>query len=256
MAFIKVKLRLISYFRVSMLFDLVSGFAFIGVNIIFWEIIYGNIDSLNGISKSSVYFYLMYVEFFFMTYMCLFSGFSKLWRLIITGYVDRLLVMPANPYYFIVVDSINLYSLIKLIPMFILGVYAYSIAETKPDLIVVLLGFPLVFISVVVYSLIQFSSSCLAFWIGKSSLVDEVSDQITSITSVPHSVISETLKYSIAVLFPMAIIPTNVAMYFDSPSLIDIIYALTVTLFSLSIWALISKTLWKRGLTIYSSFGG
>ncbi len=254
--FIHIKLQFLSYFRASVVLDLFSGISFILVNVVFWETIYSDLDDLNGISKSSVYFYLMYIEFFFMIYMLCFSGFSKMWRTIIDGRIDRLLVMPVNPVKLMILDGINLPALIKLIPIFFLGAYATFINGSLPSIVMLGIGFLFVILTVVIYGLIQFSASCLAFWIGRSSLVDEVSDQLSSINSVPHSVLSNSLKYGVALFLPFAALPTDIVLFFDGASRWPVVWSIAITLLSLGLWICISSIAWSRGRKIYTSFGG
>ena len=126
-SFIKVKMRNVTYFKTSLIFDLMSTASFILVNLVFWDVIYGKVDNIGGLTKSSMYYYLFLVEIFHIMYMGFFSGSSKVWREIIPGNIDKFLILPRHPFYSIMCNGIDPFTILKSIPL-IFGMFVLVIS--------------------------------------------------------------------------------------------------------------------------------
>lgn len=254
--YFSTQIRLLTYYRTSLVFEILASGSFIVVNVIFWNAVFSKTDSLYGLSLGSLYLYLIFIESFMVIYAFLFLGYSKLWRRIISGGIDILLLSPRNPFFQIMCESINPSSLIKLVPIFILMVYTVFIQGFELNAFSIFIGGLLVIFSAIVFALIQFSSSTLAFWIGRSTIIDEISDQLTSTQQVPHVVFQTSVKYIIAIAIPLSIGPTNAVIYNEGYSAVVLVWAGLAILFSLVLWSLLAYFLWTNGLKRYHSYGG
>jgi ABC-type uncharacterized transport system permease subunit len=253
--YLRVKLLMLVYYRTSFLFEILASGAFLLGNIIFWKTVFLKTETVSGLSIGQMYVYLVLIETFAVIYGTFFSGFSKLWRRIVSGDIDILLVSPRMPYFQIFCEGLRPIMLLRFIPVTFLAILTtvYFPVNISPWLL--LLGLGLVFISVFIYSLIQFTASCLSFWIGRSTLVDEISDQLPSIQQVPHNVFSVTLRFAIAIVLPLAIGPTQIVMA-EHGDMTSIFATVTVLLISAVLWGLIAYVSWVSGLKRYTSFGG
>lgn len=254
--YLRVKLRAMAYFRTSLIFEMLASGTFLFVNIVFWNTIFFRTDTVAGLSQGDIYMYLVLIEYFAVIYAFSFSGYSKLWRLVISGELDILLLSPRVPYFYLLCENLRPVVLLRMVPVLALAAFTLSYMEANVSLLAIVFGLVLVAASVFVFSLIQFSSSCLSFWFGRAALVDEIADQLTAIQRVPHSVFSTGVKFAIAIILPLAIGPTQAVLFQQMRDPMMLVNASAVIVGSALLWGGLSYVAWVNGLRRYTSFGG
>lgn len=250
------KIKVLVHYRASLLLELLATGSYLFISLVFWEVVFLRVDTVGGLSKPAVYFYIILIEVFHTLYKTFFSSFSKTWRTIIDGTLDKYLILPRTPYYTLLCEGINPMALSGVVPIGFLLAYWVWVIGGDFDALALGAGVVFVTLGVFIFSLIQFTFSAFAFWVGRSAVLDELSDKLTAVQSVPHVVLPNIIKYALAVILPFALGPTNAALFYQDADIQSLGWAALTLTGSLALWLTIAWWIWTRGLNRYVSYGG
>ncbi|NUJ33013.1 ABC-2 family transporter protein, partial [Pseudoalteromonas sp. 2103] len=120
--YIKTKLQ----YRTDLVVEFLSDLMFQGVNLIFILVVFGHTQLLNGWTRDEIIF----IYGFFLIPFALFASFFNIWdfneRYIVRGEMDRVLTRPVHSLFQIVLERMELESLLGGITGFIVMGYAAS----------------------------------------------------------------------------------------------------------------------------------
>lgn len=220
-------------------------------NILFWQIIFANVDSIAGWSKGQVFvlqgfFFLLDFVIWGIFYGSLMSFPRRIHR----GQLDFALTKPVNTQYLTSFHSYNLNHITNLIlgiSTIWYGLNLAGITPTAQDLLVAFIAFTLA--SVFIYAW-YYSTVCLAFWIGRLHNVVYLFPSFRSFTRVPLP----AYRGIIGIIFTF-VVPIALVASLPSESLFgDRSYSLIVFLGIFAFISLkMSNLILKNGLKRYSS---
>ncbi|WP_126992742.1 ABC transporter permease [Thermosipho globiformans] len=254
---VELSLRRLLYFRISTLFNVLGNALFLIVNILFWKIIYTNIEVFNGWTLEQMYLFTAFSEFFHIFTMIFFPVAGKLWKFIYTGKLDTYLTKPLEPYVLINILYIRLENIFNAIPSIIWIIIIINFYKIKLDVISFFIALLFNFVAVFIYSLIQMSTSTVSFWFGKISAIDELSDSLAMLVNYPHTIFPFFIRVFMITLLPFGYASTVPAFVTLKMNYIGTFWALLLgAVFSIMMWIAIFKILWKLGMKRYESYGG
>ncbi|MFH0986933.1 MAG: ABC-2 family transporter protein, partial [Candidatus Micrarchaeota archaeon] len=84
-------------YRMSFFLSLVSAFAFILVNLFFWNVIFGKVANINGWTIGQIFLIQAFFSLFTGIFYTFFNGANHISEIIVEGEIDSLLTKPVNP---------------------------------------------------------------------------------------------------------------------------------------------------------------
>ncbi|WP_125783131.1 ABC transporter permease [Pseudoalteromonas rubra] len=254
--FLRINFQRYSYYRVSLFLDMLASAVFIIFNLAFWDVIFSRTETFGNLTQGDIYIFLAMVELLCILEMAFFNQFGKVWDYIISGELDKLLIMPVNPVFYLLCRTIHPWNLIKAIPVILIMVVAAYEQGVEFHVSSALVAIATVVFATVIYAVIQLTTSCLAFWFGKISVIDEVSDNLHLLNKVPHVIFSNKTKWAIAVIAPLGLATTDAMLFIKEMDWQAISVALGIMTLSLALWVGLCATLWHFGRCRYNSYGG
>ncbi|RZQ53814.1 hypothetical protein C1E23_06970 [Pseudoalteromonas phenolica] len=254
--FLRINFQRYSYYRMSLFLDMMASAVFILFNLAFWDVIFERTETFGHLTQGDIYIFLAMVELLCILEIAFFNQFGKVWDYIITGELDKLLIQPVNPVFYLLCRTIHPWNLIKAIPVILimaLAAYEQGVVFHLSSIVVAL---TVVVFATVVYAFIQLTSSCLAFWLGKISFIDEVSDNLHLLNKVPHVIFSNKVKWIIGVIAPLGLATTDAMLFIKEMDTQAILISLGIMLMSLLLWVGLFTALWHTGRCRYNSYGG
>lgn len=224
----------------------------IAVSIIFFNLIFANVQSLGGWSYWQVLFLYAYAK--------VLVGLHQSWTrlgirsmaesMIRQGDLDFYLTKPVNAMFLVSISKPRIYSLLNASFSIALGVYAllhtdvqFSIINTFWFIIVGILGF-------ILYYFLQFLTVIPVFWLIRLWSLRDIINRLSQFSRYPAGVFSRSMKALLFVFFPvLATTYVPVSMLFEKPDWKIILYMFVITV----VFAIITTSFWKLGLRKYGS---
>lgn len=256
LAFLKINFRRYSYYRMSLFLDMLASAVFIIFNLVFWDVVFSKTDKFGSLTQGDIYIFLALVELVCILEITLFNQFGKAWDYIVTGELDKLLIQPVNPIYYLLCRTVHPWNIIKAIPVvtiLIIAAYQQGIVFTWLNIMIAAL---MVLFATTVYAFVQLASSCLAFWLGKISVIDELSDNLHLLNKVPHVIFSNEMKWLIGFIVPLGLATTDAMLFIKQMQFSDLMISLLIMSGSLLLWICCCLGLWHFGRCRYNSYGG
>lgn len=242
-------------FRTSFILDILASLAVVSVNVVFWQIIYGRVSHLPGFTIGQTFLFLFFVELFFSLSMSVFVGSGKFWGSINTGRLDVYLARPGDPRVLLTLISMRLENLLRAVPsLLLLLVLALShgailtLGGLLAALVITVLG-------AVTYAFLQMAGSWVAFWAGRTQVLDELTDSLTELTRYPHTIFPKAVQFFLMTALPFGYAGTQPALLAAASPQLLLLGTLAAAGVAL-IWLAIQNLLWKKGLKVYESSNG
>ncbi|QTL36460.1 ABC-2 family transporter protein [Pseudoalteromonas viridis] len=256
LTFLRINFQRYSYYRMSLFLDMLASAVFIIFNLAFWEVIFSKTDSFGHLTQGDIYIFLAMVELLCILEIAFFNQFGKVWDYIVTGELDKLLIQPVNPIFYLLCRTIHPWNLIKALPVVLIMAYAAYEQGVVFHISSVLVAITTVVFATLVYAFIQLTTSCLAFWLGRISLIDEVADNLHLLNKVPHVIFSNKVKWTIGLIAPLGLATTDAMLFIKEMDGQAVAISLGIMACSLALWAGLFATLWHFGRCRYNSYGG
>ncbi|HCZ06114.1 MAG TPA: hypothetical protein DHV12_03090 [Thermotogae bacterium] len=254
---IGLSFRRLLYFRASTLFSILGNALFLLVNILFWRVIYTNIEVFNGWTIGQMYLFTAFSEFFHVFTMMFFPVAGKLWRLIYTGRLDTYLTKPVEPYVLMNILNIRMENIFNAVPSVLWIFILINFYKLRLDILSFLMALLFNLLAVIVYSLIQMSTSTASFWFGKITAIDELSDSLVMLVNYPHTIFPLYIRILMITILPFGYASTIPALIALKMGYIGTLPSLILgAIFTIVLWLSIFKLLWKLGMKRYESYGG
>lgn len=248
------ELRRLSYYRVDFLIDVFSKIAYLVLNLFFWYVVYDTGYIMEGWDYSSMIAFIAFSELFYGLDNAIFSMSSRFWRYIYSGALDNALTRPIDPRLRFVILNID-YT--ELLLSFVEFIVLLCVSGRIFDPIRILWGIVWVILANIILTLMRLCGSYIAFWHGKMNAVSEISDCLTSFNKYPLTIMPKTVVILFKFIVPFYFFSTfSAELVCSELTKGDIMVAVVGTVCTSSIWIVINKILWKKGLERYESING
>ena len=242
------------HFRGSFALDVIASSTFALTSIAFWSILYSNVSAVPGWTLGQVFVLLAWIEMFFALERGLFIVSGKAWTLINNGTLDRFLVRPIDARLMITALTLRTENIFRAIPSIVLLFVLAQLNGATFDLATTFLGFLVVLIAAITYAAIQAVGSYTAFWIGRSRVIDELTDQAAMLAQYPITVFPRAIQLILVTILPFALAGSAPALITTSAVSTAVVFAIAI---STSIaWITIQNIVWRKGIRRYDSYGG
>ncbi|MCP8970962.1 ABC transporter permease [Ectobacillus ponti] len=208
--YMKTKLQ----YRGDLIVGLLSDMMFQAVNLIFILVVFGHTQELKGWSREEVIF--MYG--FFLVPFALFSAFFNIWdfndRYIVKGEMDRILTRPIHSLFQVVLERMELESLLGGLT----GLIIMGYASLKLGLVFQWYDIPLFLVMVaggaLVYGGIFVSLASIGFWSDARSSIMPLMYNIGNYGRYPVNIYNKVIRFMLTWVLPFAFVGVYPASYF------------------------------------------
>lgn len=253
-AMIKMEINKAIQFKVNTLFEILTSFFYLLINLFFWKILFNLGYVLPGWTYNDTIVFIAFSELFFGLQGAIFSSLSRFWTVIISGQLDVMLVRPFDSRIRTAVLNIDYIELIKTM-LFFTVLLIYS--QKHINLIWLIIAITVCLISLYVFSLIQLTISYLAFFFGKVEAFNELSDSLTVINKYPVTILPKKIFNILRLILPFlffSTFPSQIANQLLTPN--AALFGVIGLMVNLIIWSIINNITWKKGLRRYESYNG
>lgn len=228
----------------------VADLVWVLVELAFFEVIYSNTAAINGWTRDQVYFFLG-------VFICSDSLFTIFFQrafwvfpfMVNQGDLDVLLTKPVSALFLATFRDINFSQTINMaLGAWIVNHYGAS-AGFQGGAYWLLLVF-WIFVGLLAQYLLRFFFVIWVFWLERGIMVSRMYYQFYALANKPEALYPKAIRYVLKTALPFAFlgsVPAEVLMGRGSPSLYLLVFSV------LAAYALILRTLWKRGLRRYQS---
>ena len=250
--FIRQYLKQIVEYKGDFVVGVLGVFLTQGLNLLFLNIIFQNIPSLDGWSFQQIAFIYGFslipkgIDHLF---------FDNLWalgqRLVRKGEFVKYLTRPINPLFHILVETFQIDALGELlVGISLLSVTVTSLTWTWSKVFIFLISIPF---ATLIYTSLKIATASIAFWTKQSGAVIYIFYMFNDFAKYPVVIYNSFLRWLISFIIPFAFTAYYPANYFlkDKDGLFNIGGLILISL----IFFTISLKLWKKGLDAYESAG-
>lgn len=222
------------------------------IYIVFFGIIFRNVDSLGGWSYHQVLFLYFYSRAIMLLNNMMFKkGFARFAKLMVRkGEYDFYVIKPINPMYLVSINNPQAY--IGVSASFYLLAAAYSLIHSQIEIHLVNIIW-LILLSVTGYLLYYFLNViCVVptFWFIRLYTLKDIIYKANHFMRYPIGIFPNALKFAFMVIFPIAVVSYIPAVtIFYPPKIMYIVYMIVITI----IFGFIANAFWKFGERHYSS---
>jgi ABC-2 type transport system permease protein len=220
-------------------------------NIVFWQLLFANVDSIAGWSKGQVFvlqgFYLMLD---FVIWGIFYGSLRYFPQKVHRGELDFHLTKPVNAQFLVSFNQYNLNQLTSLMLGVCLLAYGLNLDQISPSITDIIYAFIIFLIgSIFIYSG-YFITVCAAFWLDRLNNIVYLFPGIRAFYRVPRP----AYRGYLGIIFTF-IIPATLITTLPSKTLFgQYSYQLVLYLFIFALITLkLSNWIFKRGLMQYSS---
>jgi ABC-2 type transport system permease protein len=252
---LSLNLKQLTVFRASFAMEVLTSMGYAVVTLIFWRLVYGSVRPLPGWTIGQTYAFAALVELAFSLSYGLFGVTGKLWLYITNGRLDAYLVRPVDPRLLLILVTLRLERLVQSLPSVCL---LLILAKSNGAALSTTLGAGAFFgllLGAIVYACVQLAGSCAAYWLGKSSLLDELTDSLLQFSQYPHTIFPKSLQVVLLSALPLGWVasqPARILTGLTDAPLRSIAVAIGITV----IWWGVQTLLWERGRRRYESANG
>lgn len=251
---LKLDLRRLWYFRASIFMEVLASLAYALIMVVFWSVIYQDVKPLPGWPLGQTFVFLAYLELFFALTNSVFGASGKAWLLINNGRLDTYLVRPVDPRLLLTLLTTRLLNLVRAAPSIALLFFLATQNGARFTFSGVVTALAMVLLATIAYAQLQFVGSYVSFWMGRSRVIDELTDSLYALTQYPHTIFPRWLQAVLATVLPFAFASTWPGMASVGAGNAGAWLALSLVV--TASWILIQDRVWKLGLKRYDSFGG
>ncbi|PGL70439.1 ABC-2 family transporter protein [Bacillus sp. AFS055030] len=247
--YLKTKLQYRANFFLSFLSDLMAQ----AVNLIFILLVFNHTSLIEGWNKDEIVF----IYGFFLVPFALFASFFNIWdfndRYIVKGEFDRILTRPIHSLFQVVLEKMELESLLGAITGLIIMIFAgfklgLSITWYDPFLFL-LMGFGGMF----VYAGIFIALASIGFWSDARTSIMPLMYNIGNYGRYPINIYHPIIRFVLTWILPFAFVGVYPAAYFLRRSE-WYVYSFLTPVMGLVVF-IISVLIWNQGVKKYKGAG-
>lgn len=241
-------------YREDFLLGLIGFLLIQGTGIVFLQLVFSTIPSLQGFSFYEILFIYGFaqiprgIDHIFTDYLWIFA-----WKTIAKGEFDRYLVRPLNPLFQVLAERFQPDGFGELL----MGIILLSISGLHLQLtidIIWVTQFSIVIIAAtLIYTSIKLAVASIAFWVKFAQSYLYATYTLSTFAKYPMSIYPETMKFTLTYLIPFALTGYYPAAYFLGKESIELGFLLPI--FMSFITFTIAYQIWKIGMKRYESSG-
>ena len=254
MKFLQQYIKSLIEYRADFILGLVGFILVQGINIVFINLIFNSIPSLDGWSFYEVLFIYGFaqiprgIDHIFTDNLWMLSG-----SIIVNGNFDRYLIRPLNPLFQIIAERFQPDGFGELI----IGIILLSISSRNLNISFnfqnsVLFLF-VVICGTFIYTAIKLAVASMAFWIKFAQSYLYMAYQISNFAKYPMSIYSNAIKGVLTFIIPFAFTGYYPGAYFLGKE--SIFNGVILTFLVAVIGTLIAYFVWLAGIKTYESSG-
>jgi ABC-2 type transport system permease protein len=224
----------------------------IAVSLIFFNVIFSNVQNLAGWNYWQVIFLYAFARTIIITH----SAWTKrgigsmATDLIRRGEFDFYLAKPVDPMIMVSIKSPRIYNFISVIFMICLAIYAAAKSGIPIGPANIAWFFILEILAFILYYFLMIICIIPAFWFIRLWTISEIMDKLNQFMRYPAGIFSQGLQIIFFLIFPiMAVSYIPAHLLFYPPRMDYIIYMILITL----IFGTITRYFWYLGQKSYSS---
>lgn len=240
-------------YRADLFVEFLSDLMSQAINLVFILVVFGHTKLLGGWSRDEIIF----IYGFFLVPYAVFSAFFNIWnfneRYIVKGELDRILTRPIHSLFQIILEQIELESLLGAVTGIAVMVYAGSRLGLEVTWYDPFLFFIFVIGGALVYGGIFVMLACISFWADARTSIMPMMYNISNYGRYPVNIYNKLIRFVLTWILPFAFVGVYPASFFLGKTEWYWYACLTpligVVFFSLSI------VLWNHGIKKYRGAG-
>ena len=247
--YMKTRLEYRSDVVVGFLFDLLQQF----VNLFFIFLVFGYTNSMNGWSRDEVIFIYGY----FLIPFSIFMSFFNIWRFndqyIVKGEFDRILTRPIHSLYQVLLERMELESLIGCVTGILILVFSALALDVSFGLGDLLLFIPFIIGGVLIYGGVFVILASIGFFTDSKLSIMPMMYNIANYGRYPIQIYNRTIRLILTWILPFAFVGSYPASFFLNRAE-WIGYALFTPFMGMIVFSL-SVFVWNYGVKKYRGVG-
>jgi ABC-2 type transport system permease protein len=247
--YLKTRLQYRADVFVEFLSDLLSQ----AINLIFILVVFGHTSLLNGWTRDEIIF----IYGFFLVPFALFSAFFNIWdfneRYIVKGEMDRILTRPIHSLFQIILERIELESLLGAITGLAIMFYAGDRLGLDVKWIDPIIFIIFVIGGALVYGGVFVMIACISFWADARTSIMPMMYNISNYGRYPVDIYNKVIRFVLTWILPFAFVGVYPATYFLGKEE-WFVYAFLTPFIGVSFFTL-SVFLWNQGVKKYRGAG-
>jgi ABC-2 type transport system permease protein len=201
-------------YRANLVIEFVSDLMFQGLNLIFILVVFGHTSNLNGWTRDEIIFIYGY----FLIPFTLFISFFNIWdfndRYIVNGELDRVLTRPVHSLFQVILERMELESLLGAITGFIVMGFAAARLDINLSLTDSLLFIPFVLGGTLVYAGIFVMIASIGFWSDARSSIMPMIYNIGNYGRYPVDIYNKAIRFVLTWVLPFAFVGMYPSAFF------------------------------------------
>lgn len=222
--------------------------------LLFWQIIIGNVSSLQNWNFESLAVFVGFVLVMDSTWS-LFFPVMRLGENIRTGKIDIFLTRPVQPILSMIMQRMYFGDLIGV--LIGLGIIGFAAASNfSPFVLKMLFGLLMLLVAVMISITIYAFVGVLTFWLGEAGFLRDALMSLDVADNYPLNIFPGVIRGFFTFVVPTIFVATYPALIVSEWSWIFSFRAFALELLVLIIWISIFTVTYRKGLRRYESFGG
>lgn len=240
-------------YRADLFVEFFSDLLSQAINLVFILVVFGHTSVLNGWSRDEIIF--MYG--FFLVPFALFSTFFNIWdfneRYIVKGELDRILTRPIHSLFQIILERLELESLLGAITGLAIMFYSGSRLGLEIKWYDPILFFVFVAGGALVYGGVFIMIACISFWADARTSIMPMMYNVSNYGRYPVDIYNKVIRFVLTWILPFAFTGVYPAAYFLGKAK-WYGYAFLTPLIGI-IFFILSVLLWNQGIKKYRGAG-
>lgn len=249
-----LSIKKLSEYKFNMVTNTISQLFFLGMWVIFWNVLLANIGMIGEWTKPMAIMLTGFVMLSDSIWQVVWAS-IKLYREIPTGVLDLYLVRPVQPIFAFILKEMQFFSLIPAAIGLVL-IIGTLVASYELNVLKLLFALVIVLCGVVTVTIAYMIIGCFSFWLGRSDAVRTFYRSILFTKTYPTTIFPYPIGLFLTFYIPISLfgtLPVLVLTKYDIPlGFRAVLVALTVVV----IWSVLLSVFWKKGLERYESQGG
>ncbi|MFP7222972.1 ABC transporter permease [Priestia filamentosa] len=201
-------------YRADLFVEVLSDLLFQAVNLVFILVVFGHTQLLHGWSRDEIIF----IYGFFLVPFAIFSTFFNIWdfneRYIVKGEMDRILTRPIHSLFQVILERIELESLLGAVTGLAVMIYAGSLLDLPFHWYDPFIFLLFVIGGALVYGGIFISLATIGFWSDARTSIMPTMYNIGNYGRYPVDIYNNVIRYILTWILPFAFVGVYPAAYF------------------------------------------
>lgn len=223
------------------------------VTLVFFNVVYGNVDEIAGWDYHQVLFFVGFSIISSEIILGLFYifGVSNLPKDVRRGDIDYTLTRPVNAQFMLTIGKPYVTSVLAVLSGVVISIYAYSQIPNQLEILPVILGGFMLLLGVIIgYSILTIAGATAFVFENANSVISLINESMLNFKGRPHTIYRGGIKLFLTIVLPavfIASIPASMVV-----RLIEWEYVLLGIVIAM-VSLVVSNKVWNRAIKLYSS---